>query len=263
MLEERRVDFHLPRQGRSKPCLGLVPRGNLCGARGQLALGWDDPELLLTGERLFADLVPALIELALVLRDPLLGHVMRRVRRSWREVDEEGFVWGDRLLLTDVVNRLVGKILGEVVTLFGRSRSLNWRRPIVEGWRVLARFAADEAVEALEPRTRWPAVVRSDRRGLEHRYLVTLAELRRRVAVQSQCLGEWRARIRAERVVAGCGGRDLCDPTHADGVMIAAREQRGACRRAQRSGMEARVLETLLRQPLGSRCLARSAECAR
>ena len=28
-LEERRVDLHLARQHRTKPCLGLIPRGNL------------------------------------------------------------------------------------------------------------------------------------------------------------------------------------------------------------------------------------------
>ena len=47
------------------------------------------PELLLAGERALALDVPAVVELALVLVGPFLGHVMRRVRRAGREVDEE------------------------------------------------------------------------------------------------------------------------------------------------------------------------------
>ena len=48
--------------------------------RGQLRVRRHDAELLLPGERFFADLVPALVELPLELGDPLLRRVVRRVR---------------------------------------------------------------------------------------------------------------------------------------------------------------------------------------
>ena len=41
--------------------------------------GGHHAQLDLAGQRLFAQLVPALVELALVLGDPLLRHVVRRV----------------------------------------------------------------------------------------------------------------------------------------------------------------------------------------
>ena len=92
-------------------------------ARGQLAVRRDDPQRLLPGDRLFAQFVPALVELALVLVGPLLGHVVWRVGGPRREVDKEGFVGSQRLLLRDPGRRLVGHIGHEVVALF---RGLFW-----------------------------------------------------------------------------------------------------------------------------------------
>ena len=109
---------------------------------------------------------------------------------------------------------------------------------------VLVRLAADEAVEVLEAAAaRRPVVERAHRARLPDRHLVALAELRGRVAVQLQHLGERRARVRAHRVVAGRRGGDLGDPAHADGVVVAAGQQRRARRRAQRRRVEAVVLQ--------------------
>src|SRR5262245_29343318 len=83
-------------------------------------------------------------------------------------------------------------------------------------------LVADEAVEVLEPRPRGRAVEGPDRARLEHRDLVTLAELRRRVPIQLEDLCERRPGIRTPGVVARRRGRSFGDPTHADGVMVAA-----------------------------------------
>ena len=222
------------------------------------------PSSFCRAKRLLAQRVPALVELALVLGRPLGGHVVRRVRRARRVVDEERLVGHQRLLLAHPVDRVVGHVLGEVVALLRRAVGLDRDGVLVDRRRVLVRLAADEAVEVLEAAAAGgPGVERPHRARLPHRHLVALAELRRRVAVELQRLGQRRRRVRAHRVVAGRRGRDLGDAAHADRVVVAAGEQRLPRRRAERRRVEAVVLQPVRRQPLGGRRLARPAEGAR
>src|SRR4029078_10302962 len=95
----------------------VVPRGDLLRAGGELGVGRDHAELLLAREGLLAQLVPALVELPLVLRRPLLGRMVWCMRRTGGEVREERLVAHQGLLLADPRDRLVGHVLGEVVTL--------------------------------------------------------------------------------------------------------------------------------------------------
>src|ERR1700730_9565093 len=90
-LEEPGVDFHLTSQHRFQICGSIVPSGNLDRTLCQIAVLGNNSELLLACERLFAKLVPSLIELAFIFVSPLLGNVMRRMGCSWRKVDEKGF----------------------------------------------------------------------------------------------------------------------------------------------------------------------------
>ena len=113
--------------------------GISAGPRGQLGVGGNDAELLLAREDLLAQLVPALIELALVLVGPLLRHVVRRVAGARREVHEERLVGHQRLLLARPLDRLVRHVLGEVVALLrasspARSASCLRRSPGTTGW---------------------------------------------------------------------------------------------------------------------------------
>ena len=66
VLHEARVDLHLAREHRLQIVRRVVPGGDLRGSRGQLRVLRDDAELLLAGQRLLAQRVPALVELALV-----------------------------------------------------------------------------------------------------------------------------------------------------------------------------------------------------
>ena len=155
----------------------------------------DDAELLLPREGLLAQLVPALVELALVLVRPFLRDVVRRVGRARREVDEERLVGDERLLLADPADRLVGHVLHEVIALFGRLLHFDRRGALVERGIPLMRLAADEAVEVLEAAAaRRPGVERAGRARLPHRHFMALAELRRGVAVQLQRPGDRRQR---------------------------------------------------------------------
>ena len=150
VLQEAGVDLHLAREHRLELVGHVVPGRDLGRARGQLGVGRDHAELLLARERLLAQRVPAVVEPALVLVRPLRRHVVRRVRRAGREVDEERLVGHQRLLLADPVDRLVGHVLGEVVALLRRAVGLDRDGVAVDRRRVLVRLAADEAVEVLE-----------------------------------------------------------------------------------------------------------------
>jgi hypothetical protein len=179
------------------------------------------PSFLLPREGLLAQLVPALVEPALVLGDPVRGNVVRRVRGAGREVDEERLLGRDRLLLADVADRLVGQVLHQVVALLGGAVRLDRRRAVVQLGIELVVLAADEAEEVLEARARGPVVERSDRGRLEDGHLMTLAELRGRVAVELQDLRERRAGVGSHRVVARARGRELGDAAHAHGMVVA------------------------------------------
>ena len=68
---------------------------------------------------------PAVVELALVLVGPFLGHMVRRVHGAGAEVHEEGLIRRHLLGVGDEADGLVDQILGEVVALFGRLGRLD------------------------------------------------------------------------------------------------------------------------------------------
>ncbi len=232
-------------------------------ARGELAVRRDDAQLLLPGDGLFAQFVPALVELALVLVGPFLGHMVRRVGRAGREVDEERFIGCQRLLLRHPGHRLVGHVRHEVVALFGRLFRLDRRGPLVERGIPLVRLAADKAVEVLEPAAAGgPCVERSDRARLPHRHFVAFAELRGRVTVELQGPGQRRDGIGQYRAVARRAGGDFGDAAHACGVVVAPGQQRRPRRGAEGGGVEAVVLQPGRRQLFQVRRLAGAAKGA-
>ena len=252
VLEESGIDLHLAGEDRPHLLRRLVPGGNLGGPRGQFRVRRDDPELLLPLEDLLAQLVPALIELALVLVDPLLGHVVRGMAGAGREIHEERLVRHQRLLLARPLDRLVGQVLGEVIALLGCLLRLDRRRAFVNGRIPLVGLAADEPVEVFEPAASGrPLVERPHRARLPDRHFVALAELRRRVAIEFEGHRERRLVLRQHRRVAGRRGRDLADAAHVHRVVIAAGQQRLACRRAQRRRVKAVELEAVLGEALG------------
>ncbi len=128
-----------------------VPRRNAGGALGELRARGHDAELLLPRERLLAHLVPALVELALELRDPLLRRVVRRVRGAGRVVDEPRLLRRDRVQHPDAVDRVVGHVVVEEVVL-RVVRRLDRLDVLDERGTPLVGVAADEAVEVFEAR---------------------------------------------------------------------------------------------------------------
>ena len=131
--------------------VGVVPR--------QLGVGGHDAQLLLPREGPLAVGVPAVVELALVPVRPLLGHVVRGVRRTEAQVQVERLVRVDLLGVGDELDRPVDEVLGEVVALLGRRRRLDLVVVVDQVGIPLAGVAAEEAVEALEAAAQRPAVV--------------------------------------------------------------------------------------------------------
>src|SRR5205807_755041 len=160
-------------------------------------------QLFLTGEGLLAQLVPALVEPTLVLVGPLLGDVMWGVGRAWREVDEEGLIGRERLLLAHPGDGLVGQIRHEVVALFGCPLGRGRGRPFVERRVVLVGLTTNEAEKVLEAAAGGPVVERAGRAGLPHRHLVALAEVSGGIAIEPLDLSKGCAGVRANRIVAG------------------------------------------------------------
>jgi hypothetical protein len=107
------------------------------------------------------------------------------MRRAGREVDEEGLVGHERLLLVHPVDGVIGQVFGEVVALLRGLLGLHRPGAFVEGRVILVGFTADEAVEVLKTAAGGPLSEGTHRAGLPQRHFVALAELRRGVAVQS------------------------------------------------------------------------------
>ena len=263
VLEERGVDLHLALERRFELGVDLVPGRDFLVSRRELRIGRDETELLLHAEGHLALLVPAVRELALVFVDPLLGHMVRRMGGTGCEVHEERLVRQQRFLLAAPVDRLVDQILGQVVALFGRLGRRNRRRALIQRRIPLVGLATDEAIEVFEPSaTGRPGVERTGRTGLPHRNLVTLSELRRRVPVELERLGQRRLVVGQHRAVARRAGGDLGDAAHAHRMVVAPGEQRLARGRTQRRGVESRELQTALGELFEVGRVARSAKGA-
>ena len=264
VLEKRRVDFHLAGEDRPHVLRRLVPGRNFVRPRRENGVGRDDAQLLLARERFLAQLVPALVELALVLLDPVLRHVVRRVAGARREIHEERLVGHQRLLLARPLDRLVRHVFGEVVALFRGFLGLDWDRAFVDRRVPLVGLAADEAVEVLEAAAAgWPLIERPHRAGFPDGHFMALAELRRRVAIELERHGERRLVLRQHRRVAWSRGRDFADAAHVDGVVIAPGQEGLPRGRAQRRRVEAIELEPVLGQALRRGRMDRAAERAR
>src|SRR5262249_40348005 len=131
---------------------------------------------LLLREDFLAVLIPAVVELALVLVGPLLRHMLRRVHRAGAEVKEERLVGRELLGISDELHGLVRQVLGQMVALFRSLRRFDLMVVVYKVWIILARVAAEEAVIAFEAAPQRPAVVGPGGAGLFGGRQVPLAD---------------------------------------------------------------------------------------
>ena len=177
------------------------------------------------------------------------------------EVDKEGLVGGEHLLLSNPLDGLVGHVRHEVVALLGSLLVLDRRGALVERRIPLVRLATEEAVEVLEATAAGrPRLKGADGAGLPDGDFVVLAELCGGVAVQFERLGQGRHRVGPNRAVARRAGCNLGDTGHADGVVVAPGEQRLAGRRADGGGVKTVVPQSIRRQLVQGRRLAGAAK---
>ena len=164
-----------------------VPLRQRIRPRGELGVRRDHAEPLLVGEDLLAQLLPAHVELALELVDPLLRRLVRRVGAAGHVIDEERLVGRRCVQAVHVADRLVRHVGGEVVAGLADPRK-DLGVIAEQVGRPLVGLAAHEAVEVLEAHARWPLIEGTGRAVLKRRGVVVLAEPRRGVAVLLQDL---------------------------------------------------------------------------
>src|SRR5882757_4897343 len=151
ILHKTGVNLHLADEHRLERGWHLIPCWDFRVPERELTLLRNDAQLLLASVGLFAQLVPALIELAFVLICPLLRNVVWGVGRTWREVDEEGLIGNERFLLPNPVDGLVCHVFHQVVALFGRLLNLDGCGAFIERRVPLVRLTADKTIEIFEP----------------------------------------------------------------------------------------------------------------
>ena len=214
----------------------------------------NQPHLLLPGQDLLAGGLVAGVEPAAVAVGPLPRHVVRSVRRAGRVVHEERPVRGDRLHVVDELDRAVGEVDREVVTLL-RGAGLVDRVVVVDQVRIpLVGLRAEETVEAVE--ARGPS---GQLRRVEARFISSSAV--RCHLPTAAVLKPWSTSISATRgalgrdvpVAVGEAGGRLGDAGHPVRRVVAAGQQARPGRRAQGGRVPLGVAQTRRRDPVDVR----------
>ncbi len=226
----------------------VVPRLDAVVAGRQRGRPGHDAELLLAGQPLGPDLVPAPVVAAAVLLHERGRSLQRPVARTEGQVEEEGPVGGERHVVAHEAVGVVDQVLGEVVAL-GRGAGRLHDRVVLHEVRVeLVGVALQEPVGALEALAQRPVVERPDLRLLVRRREVPLADVQGRVARVAQHLGDRGRRRRDAAAGGGEPGVPLGHHRHADAVVVAAGQQAGPGGRAERRRVEPRVAQATGRQ---------------
>ena len=233
--------------------------------RRQLGVLRDHAELLLVGEDLVAQRVPALVEQVHVadLLDPFRRRVVRRVGAARHVIEEERHRRVDVVELVQPVDGVV-RHRGGQVPLPGLPDIGIDRRGVAEQVRLpLAGVAADEAVEILEAHAGRPLVERPGLARSPGRRVVVLAEPGGAIAVLQQDAADGGVVLADDAVVAGEARRRLGNHAEADRMVVAPGDQRRPRRRAQRGRVEIGVAQPVIGDAVERRRRDHAAEGAR
>ena len=208
---------------------------------GSSSVFGDQAELLLARQRLLAHRLVAHVEPALVLLDPLLRHLVRRMTRPGRVVQAERLVRRHRLGVLDELKRPIGQVHRQVIALLRLIRLID-RMIVIDQVRMpLVGLRAEEPVEALEPAPRRPV---APRRGQVHLVGRAQMPLARHVRVPAKLAEDLRQHpvLRWDRPArVRKADRRFGDAGHAVARVVATRQQARAGRRAQRGRVPLRI----------------------
>ena len=245
LLEGREEPFRIRRE--------VVPGLDAGIARREFRALGNDAEFELSREPLFAHLVPALVELAAVTIDVLLRGLMGRMGRAQREIEEEGLIGIDGLVVAQKALRVIDDVFGEVIAVFRRPGWLDQVVVVDEIGVELIGLAGEEAVEPVKAALQRPVGEGPGGGALLGGTEVPLADRERGVVLVAQHLRHRRG-VLADRAAHVWVARvEVGDRAHPDRVMVAAGQQRGSCRRAQRGHVEVREAQPVGRQPVDVR----------
>src|SRR5439155_14799991 len=220
-----------------------VPGGKRRITRGELGVARDHAELLLPRERLLAQLVPALVELAFVFVAPFLRYLVRRMSCSSRKVEKERFVRRLCFLIANPGNGVFHHRVVEIEILLLRHAddAVILCKDRIE----LSAFSAEKSPEIIEAKCVRPAVKRARRPLLRLRCQMPLADRSRVIAVTLKNLCDGRGAGRPVGAIAGPATDQLANRTESDCVMVSPRKQRCACWRTKRRDVESIVAKSL------------------
>jgi hypothetical protein len=136
-----------------------VPRLDTGVPRREFRLWWNHSEPLLILEPALSDDVPALVECSSILVEIATRRLMGSMRRSESEIHEERTIGTDRKGIVHEADRLVDKVLGEVIAVLRAC----WRIDeviVVDQFGVeLIGLSVEETVVAIETPLKRPLVV--------------------------------------------------------------------------------------------------------
>ena len=189
---------------------------------------------------------------------------MGGVAAAGRVVDEPRRLGLLRAHAVEPVDRLVREVVGEVVRIvLGALRYADRLLVLGDQRFELPCLASQEAPEVVEPQPRRPAIERPSRSLLVVGCEMPLAERRGHVPVLLQRPRQRRAITGDGRVTARERPGELGHEAEADSMLVAAGQQSGAGRRADRSDVKAVIAQASLRHAGVVRRLDRAAERAR
>ncbi len=153
----------------------------------------------------------------------------------------------------DELDRVVDQVLAQVVAVLGERGRVDAVVVVGQVGAVLVGLALHEPVEPVEPPLQRPLVVGTGGRRVGHLAEVPLADRERREPLLAQDLGDRARVVRDVTGHVGIAGVEVRDAAHADAVVVATGQQRGAGGGAERGDVEIRVLEAPGGEPIDVR----------
>mmetsp|Transcript_87867 Transcript_87867/g.155791 ORF Transcript_87867/g.155791 Transcript_87867/m.155791 type:complete len:334 (+) Transcript_87867:1229-2230(+) len=176
MFQESSVDFHQTQLEGFVLFCNFRPLVHCVGNWRKLCRCWDPSHCFLLLEGDIPHLLPAHVELTLVLVRPLGEDVVWAMRSTWSKVDEERTIWSETPIHLDELHSLVCEIFSEVIAFFRSSRRLNSVCVLIQAWLPLGSFTRQKTIKVAEPQASWVLVERTRLQKVTDRCVVPLAE---------------------------------------------------------------------------------------